>query len=75
MPVSRGVNRSDSTTALRLGWEVNPDIEAMAPSAISSPTSAPFRMLAAWAPPISWVWKWTGRPTSWRKVLTRISAA
>ena len=49
------VKRSDSTIALKLGCEVRPDIEAMAPSAMSSPTSAPLRMLAAWAPPMSWV--------------------
>ena len=75
MPVSRGVNRSDSTMALRLGCEVRPDIDAIAPSATSSPTSAPARTLAAWAPPMSWVWKWTGMPTSSRRVLISFSAA
>jgi len=53
--VMRGVKRSDSTIALKLGCEVRPDIEAIAPSAMSSPTAAPLRTLAAWAPPMSWV--------------------
>ena len=42
-PVSRGVNRSDSTIAFRLGCEVRPDIDAIAPSAMSRPTSRPLQ--------------------------------
>ena len=34
-----------------------PDIDAIAPSAISRPTSEPRSTLATWPPPASWVWK------------------
>ena len=61
--------------ALRLGCEVRPDIDATAPSATSSPTAADISTLAAWEPPMSWVWKWIGRPTSWRSVSTSFTAA
>ena len=73
--MSRGVNRSDSTIAFKLGCEVRPAIEATAPSATSRPTSAPRKTLAACAPPMSWVWKWIGTPTSSRRALISRSAA
>ena len=73
--VSLGVNRSDSTRAFRLGWDVRPDIDAIAPSATSRPTSAASITLAAWAPPMSWVWKWIGMPTSFLSASTSFAAA
>ena len=73
--MSRGVNRSDSTSAFKLGCEVKPAIEATAPSATSRPTWAPRSTLAACAPPMSCVWKWIGTPTSSRRALISRSAA
>ena len=76
MPVSRGVKRSDSTSAFRLGCEVRPDIDGHgAVGDVEPDLGRPCRTLAAWAPPMSCVWKWIGTPTSSRRALTSVSAA
>ena len=55
--VSRGVRSSAATTEFRFGWLVEPLMEAMAPSATSTPASAAFSTDAALMPLVSWVWK------------------
>ena len=73
--VSRLVNRRASTIAFRFGWLVPPDIAAIAPSAMSSFSSAASRIDAACMPAVSCVWKWIGMPISCLSVLTSSSAA
>ena len=66
---------SAATIEFRFGWLVVPLIEAMAPSATSTPASAAFRIEAALMPLVSCVWKWIGMPTSCRSAFTSFSAA
>ncbi len=51
-------------TELRFGWEVEPDMEAMARSAMSTPARDAAMTEAALRPEVSWVWKWMGIPIS-----------
>ena len=67
--------RSASTIDPRLGWEVSPLIGSIAASAASTPASAAARTDAAALPLVSWVWKWTGMPTSSRSARTSTRAA
>jgi hypothetical protein len=59
----------------KVGCEVRPEKLSIAASTASAPAAAAASTLAAAAPPVSWVWKWIGRPVSAFSVLTRISAA
>jgi hypothetical protein len=69
------VNRSPSTIVFRFGCDVPPDIDAIAPSAISSPASAAFKIEAAATPLVSCVWKWIGSPISSFNAFTSTDAA
>ena len=53
-----------ATIEFRFGWLVVPLIEAMAPSATSTPASEAFRIELALMPLVSCVWKWIGNPIS-----------
>ncbi len=73
-PVSRSVWRSASTTEPRQTCEVLPDSASMAQSTASTPAAAAARIVAPAMPPVSWVWKCTGRPISSFSALTRTRA-
>ena len=62
--MSRGPWRSASTIEPRLGCEVSPLIESIAPSTASAPASTAASTLAAAMPLVSCVWKWIGSPIS-----------
>ena len=75
MSVSRAVNSKAAIIELRLGWEVEPDMPEMAPSATSTPASAARSTEAALSPEVSWVWKWMGMPISALSARNSTSAA
>ena len=56
-PVSRFVNCNAATTEFKFGWLVEPDIEAIARSTMSTPASAADKTDAAAMPLVSCVWK------------------
>ena len=74
-PVARGVCSRAATTELRLGWLVEPDIEAIARSTMSTPASLAARTEADATPLVSWVWKWIGIPTVSLSARTSFAAA
>ena len=59
----------------RFGWLVEPDIEATARSATSTPASAALNTEAAAMPLVSCVWKCTGMPISSFSAFTSTLAA
>ena len=71
-PVSRSVRRTASTIEPRQGCEVLPEKLSIAASTASTPAREAARMLAAATPLVSWVWKWTGSPTSSFSVLISV---
>ncbi len=62
--MSRLVNCNAATMEFRFGWLVEPDIDATARSATSTPASAALNTEAAAMPLVSCVWKCTGMPIS-----------
>ena len=75
MPVSRSVWRSASTIEPRQGCDVPPEKASIEASTASTPASAAASTDAAAMPEVSWVWKWTGRPTSSFSALISTRAA
>ena len=74
--MSRGVFCSAATIEFRFGWLVEPDIEAIARSTMSTPASLAFRIGRRTARPlVSCVWKWIGRPISSFSAFTSCYAA
>ena len=59
----------------RQGCDVPEEKASIAASTASTPASAAARIEAAAMPDVSWVWKWTGSPTSSFNALTSFDAA
>ena len=64
-----------ATSEFRLGWAVRPEREERAASTTSTPAAAASSSEAEATPEVSWVWRWTGMPTSYLSAVTSLRAA